>query len=150
MLFCLTYFDFKMACLGGQEAENSWLLKWAIAKTPAKGIYCDRGPVAVSGRVKREKTAAMTDVWVHCSTHSNKQKELPAFSALYYKPIRQFIRVAEPYSNAWCGHFSSRWYICGDARWCPHNSGLTGTMFGGIIHGTINMWLVDIEEEELW
>lgn len=23
-------------------------------------------------------------------------------------------------------------------------------LFGGIIHGTINMWLVDIEEEELW
>lgn len=21
---------------------------------------------------------------------------------------------------------------------------------GGIIHGTINVWLVDIEEEELW
>lgn len=32
----------------------------------------------------------------------------------------------------------------------PHNSGLTGTMFGEVIHGTINMWLVDIEDEELW
>lgn len=149
MLSPLICFDSKDRFVAGKkEKKKIWLLKRGIVKTPATGIYCDRRPVAVSGRPRRETQQQ----WLmsESTAYGNTQKYLPALGALCSQPIWQFIHVAWPYSNAQCDNLSSDRYIAGDAWWCAHNSSRTGTMFGCIIYGTINTWLVDIVEEDVW
>lgn len=109
------------------------------------GIYCDREPVDVSGRLRREIQQHTTDVWVHCRIHSNEAKKSILPSPLRPADSLSTRQSPTPPSGVVIFHHADTSVVMRDD--VPITLAL---LCGGIIHGTINAWLVDIEEEELW